>query len=185
MTGGDYALIRSVESFEDYAEFGRRQARKLGVTGNDILIAITEGGETSSVLGTVDEAVDNGAEVFLLFNNPADILREHIERSRKAIEDKRVTVLDLYCGPMAIAGSTRMQATTSEQLVAGNWMSWVEVSNKKLRDRGIRLISELCSLSYRDACYALHETLVELEQTDFSDKAKPSPVQYTVKKLMR
>jgi len=66
MTGGDYALIRSVESFEDYAEFGRRQTRELGVTGNDILIAITEGGETSSVLGTVDEAVDNGAEVFLL-----------------------------------------------------------------------------------------------------------------------
>jgi len=463
MTGGDYALIRSVESFEDYAEFGRRQARKLGVTGNDILIAITEGGETSSVLGTVDEAVDNGAEVFLLFNNPADILREHIERSRKAIEDKRVTVLDLYCGPMAIAGSTRMQATTSEQLVvgaaleliltrilkdkltgnerkilelndldyaeefkrlldqlnapeniaelvktirfeadiyrskglityfadnylldiftdtteraptfmlppfrkcndlkslpswafvknprystpetwehtlarhprcldwnretykqlgasekitanppdltysellkflignepdssrksrpgnaammvvsgtetagkdfaaftdsfkraavdyrqilslvigekpretknamakkgessvksdfrlnistsgsalrtiehlavklalntlstatmivmgrvAGNWMSWVEVSNKKLRDRGIRLISELCGVSYRDACYALHETLVELEQMDSSDNAKPSPVQHTIQKLRR
>jgi len=69
--------------------------------------------------------------------------------------------------------------------VAGNWMSWVEVSNKKLRDRGIRLISELCGISYRDACYALHETLVELEQMDFSDKAKPSPVQHTIMKLMR
>ena len=69
--------------------------------------------------------------------------------------------------------------------VTGNWMSWVEVSNKKLRDRGIRLISELCGISYRDACYALHETLVELEQTDFSDKAQPSPIQYTIKKLTR
>jgi N-acetylmuramic acid 6-phosphate etherase len=133
MTGGDFALIKSVEGFEDYAEFGRQQARGLGITGHDILIAITEGGETSSVLGTVEEAVDRGAGVFLLFNNPADILCKHIERSRKAIEDKRVTVLDLYCGPMAIAGSTRMQATTSEQLVAGAALEII--LNKILKDK--------------------------------------------------
>jgi len=119
MTGGDYALIRAVENFEDYQEFGRQQARELNITRGDMLVAITEGGETSSVLGTLAEAADRGAEVFLMFNNPADILIKNIERSRKAIEDPRVTVLDLYCGPMAIAGSTRMQATTSEQLIAG------------------------------------------------------------------
>jgi len=119
MTGGDYALIRSVEYFEDYHEFGKQQVREMDIKEGDILIAITEGGETSSVLGTVTEAVDRGAKVFLLFNNPKDILIKHIERSRRVIEDSRVTVLDLFCGPMAIAGSTRMQATTSEQLIAG------------------------------------------------------------------
>jgi N-acetylmuramic acid 6-phosphate etherase len=119
MTGGDYALIKSVESFEDYPQFGRRQAQELSINSNDALIAITEGGETSSVLGSLAEALDVGAKAFLLFNNPADILSKYIERSRKAIEDPRVTVLDLFCGSMAIAGSTRMQATSSEQLVAG------------------------------------------------------------------
>ncbi len=119
MTGGDYALIRSVESFEDYQEFGRQQVRELNIVKGDVLVAITEGGETSSVLGTVAESVDRGAGVFLLFNNPAEILVQNIERSKIAIEDPRVTVLDLYCCPMAIAGSTRMQATTSELLVAG------------------------------------------------------------------
>lgn len=119
MTGGDYALIRSVEFFEDYAEFGRQQVRELELGAGDVLIAITEGGETSSVLGTVDEAVRRGGRAFLLFNNPAELLREHLERSRLAIDNPGVTVLDLHCGPMAIAGSTRMQATTSEQLVAG------------------------------------------------------------------
>ena len=118
MTGGDYALIRSVEYFEDYQEFGRQQVKEIDITAGDILVAITEGGETSSVLGSVAEAADRGAKVFLLFNNPADILSKYIERSRRAIKDTRVTVLDLYCGPMAIAGSTRMQATTSEQLIA-------------------------------------------------------------------
>ncbi|MFN2336953.1 MAG: hypothetical protein ABR560_08290, partial [Bacteroidales bacterium] len=64
MTGGDYALIRAVEYFEDYQEFGRQQVRELNVVEGDILVAITEGGETSSVLGTLAEAADRGAEVF-------------------------------------------------------------------------------------------------------------------------
>ncbi len=125
MTGGDFALVRSVEFFEDYQAFGRRQVQELGMTDKDMLVAITEGGETSSVLGTVFEARERGAEVFLMFNNPADLLAEHLERSRRAICDPGVCVLDLNCGPMALAGSTRMQATTSEQLVAGGALETV------------------------------------------------------------
>ncbi len=125
MTGGDFALVKSVEFFEDYAVFGRRQVQDLGMKAGDMLVAITEGGETSSVLGTVAECAERGCSVFLLFNNPADILKEKPERSRDAIADPRVTVLDLYCGPMALAGSTRLQATTSEQLVAGGALETV------------------------------------------------------------
>ncbi len=125
MTGGDYALVRSVEFFEDYQEFGRQQVREMGMTERDMLVAITEGGETSSVLGTVDECLSRGAAVFLMFNNPAELLAKHLERSRRAIGDPRVCVLDLSCGPMALAGSTRMQATTSEQLVAGGALEMI------------------------------------------------------------
>lgn len=119
MTGGDFALVKSVEFFEDYASFGRRQVEMARMTSSDTLVAITEGGETSSVLGTVSAAAEAGCAVFLLFNNPADLLAEHLERCRQAMALPQVTVLDLSCGPMALAGSTRMQATTSEQLVAG------------------------------------------------------------------
>jgi N-acetylmuramic acid 6-phosphate etherase len=108
-----------VESFEDYPSFGKQQVRGLNITKGDCLIAITEGGETPSVLGSIEEALDRNAKGFLLFNNPAEILRKHIERSRKTIENPNVTVLDLSCGPMALTGSTRMQATTSELLIAG------------------------------------------------------------------
>ena len=125
MTGGDFALVKSVEFFEDYAVFGRSQVKELDLGPADLLVAITEGGETSSVLGTVAEMADRGGKVFLLFNNPADLLAEHLERSRDAIRNPRVTVLDLFCGPMALAGSTRMQATTSEQLIAGGALETV------------------------------------------------------------
>ena len=117
MTGGDFALIRSVESFEDYAEGGRRQAAALQVGEGDTFVAITEGGETSSVLGTLQYAAEHGASCFLVFNNPAEILRERLDRCREAIDNPRVTVIDLYCGSMSVAGSTRLQATSSEQLL--------------------------------------------------------------------
>ena len=44
MAGGDYALIKSVEGFEDFAAFGRKQLRDLGVGAGDVVFAITEGG---------------------------------------------------------------------------------------------------------------------------------------------
>ena len=117
MTGGDFALIRSVEYFEDYAEGGRRQAAQLAVGENDVFVAITEGGETSSVLGTLAYAAEHGAKCYLVFNNPADLLRARLDRCREAIDNPKVTVIDLYCGSMSVAGSTRMQATSSEQLL--------------------------------------------------------------------
>lgn len=117
MTGGDFALIRSVEFFEDYAEGGRRQSAALDVGAGDTFVAITEGGETSSVLGTLRYAAEHGATCFLVFNNPADILRSRLDRCREAIDNPKVTVIDLYCGSMSVAGSTRMQATSSEQLL--------------------------------------------------------------------
>ena len=119
MTGGDYALVKSVESFEDYEVFGRRQAADMGLGPGDTLVGTTEGGETSSVIGTVEAAAERGAAVFLLFNNPADILAARLERCRRVLANPSVTAIDLFCGPMAVAGSTRMQATTAEQLVAG------------------------------------------------------------------
>ena len=119
MTGGDFALIRSVEMFEDYITFGYHQMEQAGAAEGDVVVAISEGGETSSVIGTVLRGVDVKAQVFFLFNNPADLLADKLERCRRVIRDDRVTQLVLCTGPMGVAGSTRMQATTIELLVAG------------------------------------------------------------------
>lgn len=117
--GGDYSLIRSVESFEDFADFGKYQLTEAGISDGDVVVAITEGGETSFVIGTAWQALDAGAEAFFVYNNPTGVLRRCVERSRQVIEEPRITKLDLATGPMAIAGSTRMQATTIELLVVG------------------------------------------------------------------
>lgn len=119
MTGGDFALVRSVEFFEDYQEFGREQVRELGLKDGDLLVAISEGGETSSVIGTVHEALARGVRAHFVCNNPLETLGRLVERSRAIIEHPAVNALGLATGPMAIAGSTRMQATSAELLVVG------------------------------------------------------------------
>ncbi len=122
ITGGDRALIKSVESFEDFQIFGRRQMVDLGIGKGDLCIAISEGGETSSVIGTAWEALERGASVFFVYNNPTELLISRTERSRELIEHPKVVALDLTTGAMAIAGSTRMQATSAELLVVGSAM---------------------------------------------------------------
>jgi N-acetylmuramic acid 6-phosphate etherase len=117
MAGGDYALIKSVEGFEDITAFGRKQIGDLGVTRGDVVFAITEGGETSFVIGTAWKGLDAGADVVFVYNNPDALLRANVERSREMIDEPRIRKVNLTTGPMAVTGSTRMQAT-SIQLVA-------------------------------------------------------------------
>ena len=119
MAGGDFALIKSVEGFEDFPTFGRYQLTEAGVQKGDVVVAITEGGETSFVIGTAWQGLDTGAEVFFVYNNPSEQLQRQVKRSREVIEDDRIRKIELASGPMAVMGSTRMQATTFELLIVG------------------------------------------------------------------
>lgn len=175
MTGGDFALVKSVESFEDHAVFGARQVRDLGMTPADLLVAITEGGETSSVLGTVAEFTALGGKAFLLFNNPAQLLREHLTRCKEAIDNPAVTVLDLSCGAMAIAGSTRMQATSCEQLIAS---AALELAARKLYGEGAEKIdftaafSNLLDTLEKDSTVEKMASQIALEEKCYADGGK-------------
>src|SRR5436309_10339790 len=117
MAGGDYALIKAVEGFEDFTEFGKKQIGDLGVSSKDVVFSITEGGETSFVIGTAWKGLEAGAKVYFVYNNPDDVLCQHVQRSREVIEDERIEKINLSTGPMAITGSTRMQATTIQLCV--------------------------------------------------------------------
>ncbi|HEV2454014.1 MAG TPA: hypothetical protein VGY98_07120 [Verrucomicrobiae bacterium] len=132
MAGGDFALIKSVEGFEDFTAFGKRQIADLGVSSKDVVFAITEGGETSFVIGTAWQGVEAGAKVYFVYNNPDDVLREHVQRSREVIDDPRIEKINLTTGPMSITGSTRMQATSIQLCVM---LTILEMAARKLIGR--------------------------------------------------
>jgi len=128
MTGADRALISSLEGFEDLQLIGRLQLRDRGVKKGDVVICVTEGGETSSVIGTVLAALDewksgtgydpeeSRKRLYFVYNNPDDRLMP-FNRSRSVLTEPGITKINLTTGPQSITGSTRMQATTIETYV--------------------------------------------------------------------
>jgi N-acetylmuramic acid 6-phosphate etherase len=113
MAGGDVALIHSVEKFEDFPDFGERQLLELGFKDGDLLISCTEGGETPFVIGATEAAARiSHRKPFFLYCNPDEILITTAERSKAVILDPKIEKINLSVGPMALTGSTRMQATT-------------------------------------------------------------------------
>jgi len=131
MTGGDRALISSLEGFEDLLLIGRLQLEDRKVEKGDVVICVTEGGETSSVIGTILAALDQWRtadsydpeetkkKLYFIYNNPDEKLRP-FDRSRKVLDEPGITKINLTTGPQSITGSTRMQATTIETFVVGN-----------------------------------------------------------------
>jgi len=177
MAGGDFALIKSVEGFEDFPDFGRHQLKEAGVQRDDVVVAITEGGETPFVIGTAWQGLEAGAHVFFVYNNPSDLLRRHVQRSREVLEEPRIQKLDLATGPMAITGSTRMQATTTELLVVGAALetaighAYASVGMAPKSGGSLRSVQEYCRLFERllnqlslPQAVAAIARLVELEE---------------------
>lgn len=122
ITGGDRALISSLEGFEDLQLIGRLQLQDNGIVADDVVFAVTEGGETSAVIGTARrgaEINDNDAgKTWFVYNNPDEVLLP-FERSRTVIEHPGITKINLATGPQSITGSTRMQATTTSLYALG------------------------------------------------------------------
>ncbi len=123
MTGGDRALISSLEGFEDLALIGKLQLEEHHISQDDVVFAITESGETSAVIGTIIAAAEqrpktNADKLFFIYNNPDELLMP-FARSRAVLENEAIIKINLATGPQALAGSTRMQATTSELFIIG------------------------------------------------------------------
>ncbi len=133
-TGGDRALVRSVENFEDYMTFGAKQVDEAEMGPGDVLVALSECGLSASINGSAVRGYELGVKTYYLFCNPEKILRKHLDRARKVFEcldeyeknkkkgidnGKYIVKIPLFVGNMAVSGSTRMQVTTVELLAAG------------------------------------------------------------------
>ncbi len=112
MAGGDLALIHSIEKFEDYPDYGRRQLKELGFTSKDLLLASTEGGETPWVIGTALEAISLGGECTFLYCNPRELLEKSLHRCKDIFNEEKIKKIELASGPQALTGSTRLQASS-------------------------------------------------------------------------
>jgi N-acetylmuramic acid 6-phosphate etherase len=156
IAGGAAALHRSVEGAEDQPEAGALAVLERGLRAGDVLCGIAASGRTPFVLGALGRAREMGTRTLLLTCNPARV---------RAAQPWDVEI-DLQVGPEIITGSTRLKAGTATKVVLnllstcamirlgrvrGNAMVDLNISNAKLRDRGVRLVSSALGIGYAEA----------------------------------
>lgn len=162
IAGGWNALRQSVEGAEDSAQDGAASMDQLGVDARDVVMGITTGGTTPFVHGALRRARERGAKTVFF----ACVPREHVS------DDCEVSIRVLV-GAEVITGSTRMKAGTATKLVlnAITTISMVQIgkvyenlmvdvntrANRKLVDRGTRIIQTVTGLPRETAASLLQE----------------------------
>jgi len=161
IAGGTRALTESVEGAEDHEEQGARDLRERGMTSGDVVVGLAASGSTPYALGALKYARKRGAYTIGLTMNRSSAI------SRLA----HVTIAP-ETGPEVIAGSTRMKAGTAEKMVLNmlstavmirlghvydNWMIKVAKTNKKLRERALRNLTNATGAQVLTARHTLRQ----------------------------
>lgn len=161
IAGGRRALTAAVEGAEDSAGRGARDLAAKRVSSRDVVVGITAGGTTPYVLGALHLARKRRAATVAFTSN----------RLSPVARAARISIA-VEAGPEVIAGSTRMKAGTAQKMVLNmlttaamvrlgraydNWMIDVALTNRKLRERGLWILTEASGRSVSEAGHALRQ----------------------------
>lgn len=151
IAGGTAALTRSQEGAEDRPDDGADAINERAVGANDVVVGIAASGTTPYVHAALRRARERGAKTVLLACTPL---------GPTIVSEVDIAIVPIV-GPEVITGSTRMKSGTATKMVLnmittgamirvgktyGNLMVDLRASNVKLRDRGERIVMELCAL---------------------------------------
>ena len=155
IAGGDKAIRKAVESAEDNISGGWEDLRKFNINNKDTVLGIVASGGTPYVIGGVKDARKNGLLTACITCNPDSEIAKVAD-----------IAIEPVVGPEFVTGSTRMKAGTAQKLVLnmitttlmiklgrikGNKMVDMQLTNKKLIDRGSKMIMEETGIEYEEA----------------------------------
>lgn len=155
IAGGDAALRRSVESAEDGEVRGWEELQAHDITSLDTVVGIAASGTTPYVIGALRRCREAGILTASIACNPGAPVSQVAD-----------IPIEVVTGPEYVTGSTRMKAGTAQKLVLNmistsamiglgrvedNRMVHMQLTNKKLIDRGSRMIVESTGLPYDEA----------------------------------
>ena len=155
IAGGDGALRSAVEAAEDNSERAWEELQAFNISTQDTVIGIAASGTTPYVIGGVKKARENGLLTGCITCNPGSPLAQAAEYPIEAV-----------VGPEFVTGSTRMKAGTVQKLilnmisttimikigrVKGNKMVNMQLTNKKLIERGTRMIIDELHIPQEEA----------------------------------
>lgn len=155
IAGGDTALRNAVENAEDDTAQGWADLQEFGINDKDTVIGIAASGTTPYVIGALHEARAHGILTGCITSNPDSPMAAESDVS-----------IEMVVGPEFVTGSSRMKSGTGQKMilnmistsvmiqmgrVKGNRMVNMQLTNKKLVDRGTRMIVDELGLDYDHA----------------------------------
>lgn len=161
IAGGDTAIRKAVENAEDDENQAWEDLKEHMINHKDTVIGIAASGRTPYVIGGLKKAKENGILTGSITCNPDSAVAWEAEYPIEPI-----------VGPEFVTGSTRMKAGTAQKLVLnmistsvmiqlgrvkGNRMVDMQLSNKKLVDRGTKMVMEMLQIDYPTAEKLLKE----------------------------
>ncbi|MEO9571184.1 MAG: N-acetylmuramic acid 6-phosphate etherase [Polaribacter sp.] len=171
IAGGDSALRKAVENAEDNTELAWKNLQEYSISDKDVLIGIAASGTTPYVIGGLQKAKKQNIITGCITCNQNSPLAFEADFS-----------IELVVGPEFVTGSTRMKAGTAQKLalnmistavmiklgrVKGNKMVNMQLSNKKLVKRGVKMIVDELNIDEKLAEKLLIEHKSVKETLDF------------------
>jgi N-acetylmuramic acid 6-phosphate etherase len=162
VAGGPRALTAALERAEDSAAQGARDLAARKTSSRDVVVGITASGATPYVLGALRYARRKGAATIGVTSCPGAPLERAV----------RIPIT-VQAGPEVLAGSTRLKAGTAQKMVLNmlstatlvrlgrvydNWMIDLALTNHKLRERGLRILSQAAGKPLPAARHALRQS---------------------------
>ncbi|HEX5154325.1 MAG TPA: N-acetylmuramic acid 6-phosphate etherase [Parafilimonas sp.] len=151
IAGGFSAITRAAEFAEDDTKQGWLDLQSKHISFKDFVVGIAASGTTPYVIGALEQCNKNNIGTGCITCNAGSPLA--------AVADYPVEVVT---GPEFITGSTRMKAGTAQKLVLNmisttvmiqlgrvedNSMVNMQLSNKKLIDRGVKMLMQQAKLT--------------------------------------
>ena len=154
IAGGDTALRNPVENAEDNTTRGWEELTEHNINDKDTVIGIAASGTTPYVIGAMHAAREHGILTGCITSNPNSPMAAEAD-----------IPIEMIVGPEYVTGSSRKSGTGQKMIlnmittsvmiqlgrVKGNKMVNMQLSNRKLVDRGTRMIIEELGLEYDKA----------------------------------
>lgn len=157
IAGGPKAILHAAEGAEDNFDEGKKDANIL--TDKDVCVVISASGNPKYLLGVLEKADEIGAATIAITCN-----------SRGKIAEEAGHVICAEVGPEVIAGSSRLKAGTAQKMILNmlstgsmikigktyeNFMIDLKAVNEKLKDRAIRIVSQIAGVTNSEALASL------------------------------
>lgn len=148
IAGGHDAMRFAVEGAEDNYDAGYEDAKIL--TKDDVAVVISASGNPKYLLGVLAYADEVGCKTIGITCN-----------SNAKIAEEVGTLICVEVGPEVIAGSSRLKAGTAQKMVLNmlstgsmikigktyeNFMIDLKATNEKLKDRAVRIVSQIAEV---------------------------------------